>query len=182
MMEAALFQLRAALTDDPMQTTIRIGADVLMNAIAAAKAEGINAARVNDLEFALNDLAAAVDEAGGSDEMQSAIALLQHDTAALRASTELPQELIAAIRALQEKLRTRAKAIERNQYRAEGTPETPPPHPPTELRDAALPLARQLAAAGFTTPALDALIADPDSLRYHSIHEIVDELDVVTGS
>jgi hypothetical protein len=180
MMEAALFQLRAALTGDPMQTTIRIGADVLANALAAAKAGGINAARVNDIEFALNDLAAAVDDAGGSDEIHSAIALLRNDAAALRASTALPAELIASIRALQEKLRTRAKAIERSQYRAEGTPEPPLPHPPAELRDAAIPLARQLAAAGFITPALDALIADPDSLRFHSINELVDELDVIS--
>ena len=181
MMEAALFQLRAALTDDPSQTTIRIGADVLMNALAAAKAEGINAARVSDIEFALNDLAAAVDDAGGSSEIQSAIALLQNDTATLRAATELPKELIASIRALQEKLRTRAKAIDRSQYRAEGSPETPLPHPPAELRDDAVPLARQLAAAGFVTPSLDSLIADPDSLRYHSINELVDELDVIAG-
>lgn len=179
MMEAALFQLRAAVTDDPMQTTVRIGADVLANAIAAAKAEGINAARVNDIEFALNDLTAAVDEAGGSDEIHAALTLLQNDTATLREATELPRELIASIRALQEKLRTRAKAIERSQYRAEGAPETALPHPPAELRDQAVPLARQLFDAGFLTPALDALIADPDSLRYHSINEIVDELDVI---
>jgi len=182
MMEAALFQLRAALTDDPMQTTIRLGADVLASAVAAAKAEGINAARVNDIEFALNDLVAAVDDAGGSSEIRSAIALLQTDTASLRAATELPPELIASIRALQEKLRTRAKAIDRSQYRAEGSAETPLPHPPAELRDDAVPLARQLTAAGFVTPCLDALIADPDSLRYHSINELVDELEVVVGS
>jgi hypothetical protein len=47
------------------------------------------------------------------------------------------------------------------------------------LRDDAVPLARQLAAAGFVTPVLDALIADLDSLRYHSINELVDELDVI---
>ena len=30
-------------------------------------------------------------------------------------------------------------------------------------------------------PSLDALIDDPSSLRFHSIGEIVDELDVITG-
>jgi hypothetical protein len=181
MMEAALFQLRAALSDDPLQATIRIGADVLANAIHAAKDQGVNTARVSDIEFALNDLVAAVDDAGAPDDVYRAIALLQNDAAALRAATMLAPEVLAAIRALQEKLRTRAKAIERSQYRAEGTPETPLPHPPEELRAAAVPLAHQLAAAGFATPSLDTLIADPQGLRYHTINEIVDELDVIAG-
>lgn len=182
MMEAALFQLRAALSDGPMHMTMRIGSDVLANAIAAAKADGVNAARVNDIEFALNDLIAAVDDAGAPDEVYAAVAMLQNDTAALHAATLLPTELIAAIRALQEKLRTRAKAIERNQYRAESAPEAPLPHPPEELRDDAVPIARQLVAAGFATPSLDVLIADPSELRFHTINEIVDELDVVAAT
>ena len=54
MMEAALFQLRAALGDDPELLAMRLSADVLANAVTAAKDNGINAARVNDIEFALN--------------------------------------------------------------------------------------------------------------------------------
>jgi hypothetical protein len=180
MMEAALFQLRAALGDDPMLMRIRLGADVLGNAVAAAK-DGINAARVNDIEFALNDLVAAIDDAGAPDEVYGAVAMLQNDAAKLRAATALPRELLDAIHALQVKLKTRKTAVERAQYRAEGTPEEPLPHPPEQLREDAIPLARQLAAAGFDTPSLAMLIADPDSLRYHSINEIIDELEVIAG-
>lgn len=181
MMEAALFQLRTALSDDPMATSIRISADVLSNAISAAKNEGVNAARVNDLEFALNDLIAAVDDAGAPPEVYAAIAMLQNDTAALRAATQLPRETITAIRALQDKLRTRAKAIERSQYRPEGTEAAPLPYPPEDLYRDAVPIARQLFDAGFATPALDTLIEDPSSLVYHTINEIADELDVIAG-
>jgi len=181
MMEAALFQLRAALEDDPQLLPIRLSADVLAHAVAAAKESGVNAARVNDIEFALNDLIAAIDDAGAPDAVCTAVAMLQNDAARLRAATALPKELIAAMRDLQAKLRTRAKAMERAQYRAEGTAPEPLPHPPQELRDAAIPLARQLVAAGFETPSLDSLIADPDSLRYHTLNEIVDELDVIAG-
>lgn len=180
MMEAALFQLRAAIGDDPMLMPIRLGADVLGNALASAK-EGVNAARVNDIEFALNDLVAAIDDAGAPDEVYAAIAMLQNDAATLRAATALPHDTIASIRALQAKLRTRKNAIERAQYRAEGAPEEPLPHPPETLREEAIPLVRLLAAAGFDTPSLDMLVADPESLRYHSINEIVDELDVIAG-
>jgi hypothetical protein len=173
MMEAALFQLRAALdVDDPLQ----LAACLLEGAIVAAKEQGLNAARVNDIEFALNDLAA---EAPVSAD--ATIALLREDLAALQRATALPAEVIAAIRALQAKLKTRAKAIERSQYRAENAPEVPLPHPPAELRIEAEPIARKLAEAGFATPTLDGLVADPESLRYHSINEIVDELDVIAG-
>lgn len=182
MMEAALFQLRAALEDDPSALPIRLSAGVLANAVAAAKNGGVNAARVNDIEFALNDLIVAIDDAGAPDGVVSAVAMLQNDAAALRAATSLPQELVAAIRAFQSKLRERAKALERSQYRAEGTEPAPLPHPPEQLREEAIPLARQLAGAGFETPALDTLIADPDSVRYHSLNAISDELDVVAGA
>lgn len=181
MMEAALFQLRAALSDDPELLPMRISADVLANAIAAAKDTGMNPARVNDIEFALNDLISATDDAGAPDAVLSSIALLQNDTAALRRANALPQELIAAIRDLQSRLNARAKALERNQYRVEGTDPTPPPHPPAELRELAIPLARQLEAAGFVTPSLDELLAHPDSVRYHNLNEIVDELDAIAG-
>ena len=183
MMEAALFQLRAAVGDDPELMAIRISADLLGNAVQAAKATGVNAARVNDIDFALNDLVAAIDDAASApDQVYQVVALLQNDTAALRTLTALPKEIVAGIHALQAKLRARAKAMERAQYRAEGTEPEPLPHPPEELRTDAIPLARHLAAAGFDTPALDMLVADPDELRYHTINEIVDELDVIAGS
>jgi hypothetical protein len=181
MMEAALFQLRAAIGDDPDYLPIRISADVLANAVHASKV-GVNAARVNDIEFALNDLVAAIDDATNApDAVYSAVALLQNDAAALRNATALPQDVVAKIHALQARLRERAKAMERAQYRAEGTEPEPLPHPPEELRNDAIPLARLLASAGFDTPALDALLADPDELRYHTMNEIVDELDVIAG-
>jgi len=182
MMEAALFQLRAGLGDDLEMMQVRIGTDVLANAVQAAKEQGLNAARVNDIEFALNDLVSAVDDAGAPDHLCSVVAMLQSDTARLRAAAALPPELVKTIRDLQARLRERAKAMERGQYRAEGAPEPELPHPPEQLREAAIPLVRQLAAAGFDTPSLDMLVADPEELRYHTINEIVDELDVIAGT
>jgi hypothetical protein len=181
MMEAALFQLRAALGDDPMYLPIRLSADILANAVTGAKDGGVNAARVNDIEFALNDLVAAIDDTGAPDEVYRAVALLQNDAATLRAASALPAELTKAIRALQTKLKARAKAMERGQYRAEGTDAEPLPHPPQELREEAVPIVRQLTAAGFDMPALESLLTHPEELRYHTLNEIADELDVVLG-
>lgn len=181
MMEAALFQLRAALEDDPQLLPIRLSADVLGHAVLAAKERGLNAARVNDIEFALNDLTAAVDDVGAPDAVLSAVAMLQNDAARLRAASALPKDLVDSIRSLQSKLKLRAKALERGQYRAEGAEPEALPFPPEELRESAIPIVRQLAAEGFETPALDMLLGDPDAVRYHTLNEIVDELDVITG-
>jgi hypothetical protein len=181
LMEAALFQLRSALEDDPSCLPIRISADVLAGAIANARASGINAARVNDIEFALNDLIEAVDDAGAPDAVCNAVALLQNDAAALRSQTMLSQPLIQAMHGLQTKLRARAKAMERSQYRAEGAEPEPLPHPPEELRADALPIAEELSAAGFDTPALHALLASSEGVRYHTLNEVSDELDTVLG-
>ena len=181
MMEAALFQLRSAAADDMELLAVRISADVLGNAVQAAKEQGVNAARVNDIEFALNDLVTAVDDAGAPDALLRSVMMLQNDAATLRSAVALPRDIVQAVRELQLRLKERAKAMERAQYRLEGTPEEPLPNPPQELREAAIPIARQLAAAGFDTPVLDTLVADPESLRYHTMNEIVDELDVIVG-
>ncbi|HEY4642100.1 MAG TPA: hypothetical protein VII75_12210, partial [Thermoanaerobaculia bacterium] len=128
-----------------------------------------------------NDLSAAVDELPQSDADRLApmMASLRRDIDALTAATALDASVLAQIRGFQSKLRERMKAIERQTF-VEGIPEEPP-HPPEALREEAIPIARLLDAAGFQTPALNALIAEPESLRFHSIREILDELDVIAG-
>lgn len=180
-MDAALAQLREAAAEDDSLLTVRISADVLGNAVAAARDHGVNAARVNDIEFALHDLIEAVDDAGAPDAVCVVVAQLQNEAAALRRQTQLPREILDAARALQAKLRARAKAMERAQYRVEGAEAGVLPHSPEELRADAVPLARHLVAAGFATPALDALIATRNELRYHTLNEVDDELDAILG-
>lgn len=185
MLQAALFQLRGAIDgiEDPfLRSQIRLGTDVLSNAIDNAS-NGVNAAAVNDIEFALNDVIGAVGELTAPDAVTllPIVEMLQRDVIALKELTALSPDVIATIRALQAKLKIRRGAIERQTY-VENPSEAPSlPHPPDELRTDALPLRDSLTAAGFSTPSLDALIADPASLRFHSINEIIDELDVIAG-
>jgi hypothetical protein len=182
MLEAALFQLRAAASDIDRETAPQLGLsiNILANAIAAGH-DGVNASVASDIEFAFNDLSAAVDELPQSDadRLAPVMATLRHDIDALTAATALDQAVVEQIRAFQSKLRERMKAIERQTF-VEGGSE-PLPHPPEALRDEAIPIARQLAAAGFATSSLNALIADAESLRFHSLREILDELDVISG-
>jgi hypothetical protein len=182
MLEAALFQLRAAASGVDPDSAPQLGLCiiVLANAIAAGH-DGVNPAIVNDIEFATNDLSAAIDELpqADADRLAPLLATLREDLAPLQSATALDPALIEQIRRFQSKLRERMKAIERQTY-VEGGSDAPP-HPPEQLKDEAIPLASQLAAAGFPAPALDTLIAEPESLRFHSIRELIDELDVIAG-
>lgn len=180
MIEAALFQLGSVLRDQP-DPQIQMAAAIFARAVDDAKTGGINAARVNDLEFALNDLIAAVDDVGAPASLVRIISLLQSDVARLRAAASVPREVIALIREFQAKLKTRRTAIERNTYRPEGSPEAELPHSPAELVGAAIPLREMLFASGFETPSLDTFIDEPDSLRFHSLNDIINELDVIAG-
>jgi hypothetical protein len=181
MMEAALFQLRAAVNEAPEHLELRLATNVLAGAVAAARSEGVTAARMRDIDFALGDLVAAAEDLH-DEAIQGSLEMLREDAERLRVVNRIPETLALEVRTLQEALRDRSRAMERAQYRVEGSREEPLPHPPEELRAAAIPLARQLAAAGFDTPALAALIADSESLRYHVMREIADELDAVLGS
>jgi hypothetical protein len=183
MIEAAVFQLRAAADeiDAGMAPQLGLCVSVLARAVESAR-DGVNAARVSDIEFAVNDLAGAVDELPPPDagRIQPLLDAIRGDLETLKTATSLDPKLIEQINAFQSKLRERMKAIERQTY-VEGGTDAPLPHPPASLRHDAIPLSHELAAAGFATPSLDALINKHDELRYHSIREILDEIEVILG-
>ncbi len=185
MLEAALFQLRtavASLDDDFYAAQIKLAVNVLAGAIQNA-GEPLSASSVNAIEFALNDLAGLVGELNSTQtaDIDPVLIMLVEDVARLKQMTALSPEIVQAITTLQAKLKARRAAIERETYRDPSTPSQPLPHPPEELCAEAEPLRAQLAGAGFATPALDALVSDPSSLRFHTINELVDELDVIAG-
>src|SRR4051794_26421511 len=101
MLEAALFQLRAASSDIDPESAPQLGLciAVLANAIVAGH-DGVNAAIVNDIEFATNDLSAAVDELPQSDADRLAPLLetLRRDLAVLQSATALDPGLVERIR------------------------------------------------------------------------------------
>jgi len=185
LLEASLFQMNATLAgvqDEMFASQLQLTAGVLNNAVAAAK-ESLNAARVNDVEFALNDFAATVGELPYADAQQLTpiVEMLRTDLALLKEETAVAPQVLDAIRAFRTKLRARQTAIERQTY-VEGGGEEPLPHPPEELEAEAVVLQSRIADSGFATPALDAFVDDPSSLRFHSIAEIIDELDMIASS
>lgn len=175
MLEASLFQLQTAMPPE-LEFTV----SVLANAVAAAR-NGLNAARVSDIEFALNDVLGAVESLTAADAERVAPSMdaLRADVAALKEATALPREVVDAIDALRAKLAARKRAIERQTFVEGGG--APLPHPPEELAREASALRGRLAEAGFATPAIDAFLDDPAELRFHGIVEMIDELEVLLG-
>lgn len=184
MVEAALFQLKTAASsvDAAYASQMQLMVTVLSSAVHSA-AQGITPAAVNDIEFALNDVAGLMRELSAADaeRITPIITLLQDDVTRLKESTSLPAKVMDEVRTFQKKLKERRTAIERQTYEPEKETLEPLPHPPETLQREAIPLRQHLAGAGFATPALDGLIADPASLVFHSINEIVNELDVILG-
>jgi hypothetical protein len=185
MMQAALFQVRATIAsiEDPFtRSQIQLASDVLSNALAGAAPE-FNAALVGEIDFALNDLLGAANDLPAADAaaLAPAFEMLRTDVAALKTMVALPPEVLTAIRDLQKKLKIRKAAIERQTY-VENAPQTSLPHPPEELGGDAIRIRERLLSAGYATPALDVLIDDPSSLRFHSINDIIDELEVIAGA
>lgn len=182
MLAAALFQLRAAASDIDPEVAPQLGLsiNILANAIAAGR-DGVNASVASDIEFAFNDLSAAVDELPQSDADRLAPIMdtLRRDIDTLTAAAALDPAVIEQIRTFQSKLHERMKAIERQTFVEGGGEELP--HPPESLREEAIPIARLLTAAGFATPSLNMLISDPASTRLHSLRDIADELVVILG-
>ncbi len=185
MMQAALFQVRAAIgsIEDPFtRSQVQLASDVFARALAGA-ASDFNAACVGEIDFAFNDLVGAANDLPASDAsvLAPAFDMLRTDLATLKNMVALPPEVITAIRDLQKKLKIRKAAIERQTY-VENAAASPLPHPPEELSREAILLRAPLLNAGYTTPALDLLVDDPSSLRFHSINEIIDELEVIAGA
>jgi len=183
MLEASLFQLRTAIASIEDETTLpqlELTVSVLANAIAAAR-DGVNAARVSDIEFALNDVVGAYDSLSFNDAaaIAPAIDMLRADVAVLKEATALPRAVIDAMNELRGKLSARKSAIERQTFVEDGAAAAPLPHPPDELARDAGALRERLAEAGFATPAIDAFLDAPAELRFHGVVEMIDELDVL---
>lgn len=176
MLEAALFQLRAVPIDDPQ---FRLGITMLGNAVDAARAR-VNAARVSDIDFALGDLGNAVDylDAADAEQVGPILEMIREDVWRLRESTALPKEVFDRITALQQKLKARRTAIERQTYQEGGSEQSLPHAPETLIADVQW-IREELQKGGFATPALDAFLDEPNELRFHSIGAMLDELEVV---
>src|SRR5512140_1400533 len=149
MMKAALFQVHAVvegIDDTFLQSQLRLAANVLGGAIDAAT-DDVNAARIGEIEFALNDLVMCANETSAADNARLAtpLEMLLTDLQALKGATSLPADLVSAIRSLQQKLKIRRTAVERQTFLE--NPNEPLPHPPAELCGEAIVVRDQLAAA-----------------------------------
>jgi len=141
----------------------------------------LNPRSMKELDFTFNDLRTFASELTDEDAARLApsLAMIETALASLREAAALHPELVAAIRVLRGKLKSRKSSLERALFRPPGSPPEPLPHPPSELRDEASRIAGALQASGFDTPELDELVASTDDeLGQLSIERLVEELDL----
>ena len=158
---------------------LNLSVSMLANAVGTARA-ALNPASVSDIVFAVNDVVGALESLSAADAAQvdPLVDELKKEIDSLQSATALPAALVEAARAFQSKLRVRRAAIERQTYRQTNSEL---PHPPEELHTDAATIKPLLAKAGFATPSLDAFCKNRESLRFHSIVEMIDELDTIIG-
>jgi hypothetical protein len=168
----------ASIGESFYRTQLQLAATVLGNAIAGMD-EAPTPGQVSDAEFAFNDITSMAAELSAADEeiLNPAIEEFRRSLAGLKETRGLPPELVAQARSLQEKLRVRRDALERQGYRFEG--EEPPqiPNHPRELCLPARKLQRELEAAGFSMAALDKLVSSPDDFVYHDVADLIADID-----
>jgi hypothetical protein len=141
----------------------------------------LNPRTMKELDFTFNDLRTFASELTDEDAARLAPSLAAIETAlaSLREAAALHPELVAAIRMLRGKLKSRKSALERALFRPPGSPAEPLPYPPSELRDEASRIAEALQASGFDTPELDELAGSTEAeLGQLSIERLVEELDL----
>jgi hypothetical protein len=141
----------------------------------------LNPRTMKELDFTFNDLRTFASELTDEDAARLApsLAAIEAALASLREAAALHPELVAAIRVLRGKLKSRKSGLERALFRPPGSPAEPLPYPPSELRDEASRIAEALQASGFDTPELDELTGSTDDeLGQLSIERLVEELDL----
>ncbi|MGH9456684.1 MAG: hypothetical protein ACRD2J_03480 [Thermoanaerobaculia bacterium] len=166
--------------DEFYRRQLSLAATVLGNTIAETNDEPTSG-QVHDIEFAFGDLTSMASELAPADEerLNPAIEEVRRALAGLHEKRTLPGETVTLASALQEKLRERRVALERQGYRFEGDENTHVPHHPRELCLPARRLQRALGEAGFSLRSLDKLVSTPDDFAYHDIADLIAELDAV---
>jgi hypothetical protein len=167
-----------ALGEPFYKTQLHLAATVLGNSIAAMDDEP-TPSQVNDAEFAFGDITSMASELGSDDEalLNPAIEEFRTALASIKETKSLPPALVAQARDLQQKLRLRREALERQGYRFEGEEPAQIPNHPRELCLPARRLQRELAAAGFSMAALDKLVSTPDDFVYHDVADLIADID-----
>ncbi|HVR43077.1 MAG TPA: hypothetical protein VMS56_06475 [Thermoanaerobaculia bacterium] len=165
------------------QSQLRLAATVLGSSIADMN-EQPTPAQISDAEFAFGDITSIASEVPAQDEerLNPAIDAIRNAIAALREARPLPAEVVVRARALQEMLRERRSALERQGFRFEEEEAAHVPHHPRELCLPARRLQRDLAAEGFAMRSLEKLVDSPDEFAYHDVADLIAELDSVAGS
>jgi hypothetical protein len=183
LLNEGVFELRRGLTqveDEMFGGQTKLGAQILANAVTTVLTE-LNPRAVKDLDFAFNDLLGLTADLPPFERaaLDPAFNLLQQGIARLKSSVAIAPTVVDQLKILRAKLSDRRSAFERQLYKPPGSPVEPLPNAPSEMREAASLLQQQLVVAGFETPTLDRMIAEPGTFELRDVSELIDEIDVI---
>jgi len=177
---AGLSRLLPAVSDDFLAKNLELSVQMLSSEASTAF-ELPNPRTVKGLAFALNDLIGMTGDLSSDvqGQFQSSFDALRHEVSRLQSEFSLPAATASRLRALCAKLTERRGAREKQLYLPPGAPMAPLPHQPAEMQADAVVLQREVAAAGFHSPALDRLAGDPATFELRDVTELIDEINAI---
>lgn len=175
---AGLSQLLPAVSDEFLGRSLQLGVQMLSTEASTAF-ESPNPRAIKGLAFALNDLAGMTAELNGDlqSQFQTSFDTLRNEVSRLQSEFSLPAETAGRLQSLQKRLTERRAAREKQLYLPPGTPATLLPHDPANLQGDAAILQREVAAAGFESPALERLAGSPGTFELRDVTELIDEIN-----
>ena len=170
------------ISEDFYTRQTMLSGNMLIDSMNEAMAN-LNPRTLSDVEFAFNDVESLTQELPPPELewFQSPFNTIRSVIKELGFHVSLPEALVEKIRALRGLVAERLDAVDRASFRPPGYPEEPLPNDPTELQSAAEAIRGELEAAGYDTPLLDQLAANPAAFDNLDCSRLTEELDVILG-
>lgn len=140
-----------------------------------------NPRTIKGLAFALNDLIGMTADLSSDvqSEFQASFETLRHEVSRLQSEFSIPDATATRLRALRARLTERRAAREKQLYLPPGSPMAALPHAPPQMQGDAVVLQREVAAAGFDSPALDRLARNASAFELRDVTELIDEINAI---
>lgn len=169
-----------AVSDDFMGKNLELSAQMLSKEASTAF-ELPNPRTIKGLAFALNDLIGMTGDLSSEvqSQFQAMFETLRHEVSRLQSEFSLSEATANKLKALRTRLTERRGAREKQLYLPPGSPMAPLPHEPATMQADAVVLQREVAAAGFESPALDRLAENPATFELRDVTELIDEINAI---
>ncbi len=168
------------ISDQFWASQIKLAGNLLIDALNES-ADGVNARRVRDIGFALDDVRGLISDLvpPEAESFQPCLTQLSSAVEELRRTSSLSEGVVDRLRELRDRAEQRRVAAERAAFRPPEAAAEPLPNDPAELQSEADSLRELLQGEGFETPVLDRLASAPSEFEIRDCAALVDELEPI---